>query len=1240
MMNLHLGKGQHSMEESPSAYIPMDRRQAIAKGEGLPNRTDGAALFADISGFTPLTEALLRAYGPGRGAEELTRQLNLIYDALVTEVHRYGGSVLAFSGDAITCWLDGDSGLQATACGLAMQRAMRQFSAITTPAGDVIPLAMKVAVAIGPVRRFRLGDPQIQYIDALAGDTLNKMAEAEHQAEKGEVVVGPDVIARIGDQLDIVAWREVEPQHRFGVVGGIKRETEAAAPPAGWPPLTAEALVEEQIRPWVLPPIYERLQTGQGQFLAELRPAVVMFLYFSGIDYDDDEAAGDKLDAYIRWVQTVLARYDGYIFQLTIGDKGSYLYTAYGAPTAHEDDAIRAVSTALALQALPAELNFIEEVRIGISQGQMYTGAYGGNKRRTYGLLGDDVNLAARLMQAAQPGQTLVSEAAQRNTHDLFTWEQLPPFKVKGKTNSIVAFQPTGQKSRATMGLHEVHYALPMVGRTQELTFLEEKLSQALAGRGQIVAVTGEAGMGKSRLVAELIHSATNQNMIGYGGECQSYGTNISYLVWQPIWQGFFGLDPAWEIADQISHLERQLEQIDPALGPRLPLLGTVLNLPIPDNELTAAFDAKLRKTSLESLLVDCLRLQAQKTPLLLVLEDMHWLDPLSHDLLEVISRTIVDLPVMLVMAHRPLGLERLQAPRVNQLPHFSEISLTDFTPDEAKRLITLKLEQLTAAQEPVPTPLIERITARAQGNPFYIEELLNYIHDQGLDLHNIEALAQLDLPTSLHSLILSRIDQLSENQKIILKIASVIGRLFKVALLQGMHQDFELDKIEGELEILTNLELTEIDSPKPELAYIFKHIITQEVAYESMPYATRAIQHEKLAQFLERTYRQRLDQYINLLAYHYEHSDNETKKREYLRKAGEAAQADYANQAAIDYYRRVLPLLPPHERVEVMLKLGEVLQLLGQWTEARELYEETLYLTKTLNDGPHQGRCQTAMGELLRKQRLFDESSTWLERARTTFEEIGDQAGVGQVLHYEGTLAWNQGDYEAARSLYEKSLAIRQQLNDKARIADLLSNLGLVAHYQGNLDEARNLYEKSLELRYQLGNKWGIAVSLNNLGYLSIELNDSASARTQLEVAVGLQREVGDRWMIALGLHNLANVARAEKLYDEARQLYEEAIMIDRDLGDREAIAYLLADVGGLAALQGQAERALRLTGAAEAQLEAVGVSLPPAEKATLEGLLAPARQALGEAQTTVLVNQGRAWSLDDAIQRALQAD
>jgi class 3 adenylate cyclase len=172
--------------ETLSVYIPMDRRQAMARGESLPDRSEGAALMADVSGFTPLTEALARELGPQHGVEEITRYLNQVYDALIAEVDRYHGSVIGFSGDAITCWFDGDDGLRATTCAVQLQRAMEQFSRIRLPSGPAVSLAVKAAVAIGPVRRFVVGDPNVQLLDVLAGATLDRLA-AEHQARKAVV---------------------------------------------------------------------------------------------------------------------------------------------------------------------------------------------------------------------------------------------------------------------------------------------------------------------------------------------------------------------------------------------------------------------------------------------------------------------------------------------------------------------------------------------------------------------------------------------------------------------------------------------------------------------------------------------------------------------------------------------------------------------------------------------------------------------------------------------------------------------------------------------------------------------------------------------------------------------------------------------------------------------------------------------------------------------------------------------
>lgn len=1245
-MNLRTYDHPANLTESLVTYLPMDRRQAIARGEPLPAHAVGTALFADISGFTPLTEALAQDYGPQRGAEELTWHLNRVYDALITQVDRYRGSVVSFSGDAITCWFEAQAKSQsaeaaqrAVACALAMQQAIQALAAITIPSGAVYPLALKIALATGSVRRFLVGDPDIQIIDTLAGLLVDRLATAEHLANKGEILADRETIAACGQDIEVTDWRCDISGQPFGV---ICPQCDEIIPPSPWPPLPGDAILPQHARPWLLPPVYERLAAGQGEFLAELRPVVSFFLNFSGVDFESDPESAGKLDLYVRQVQQILAGYEAALIQLTIGDKGSYLQAAFGAPIAHEDDAHRALSAALDLHS--PGIPFIRDVRMGLSKGRMRTGAYGSTNRRTYGMMGDDVNLAARLMQAARPGQILVSPSVCQGIEEDFIWENLPDLYVKGKTKAVRAFALLGRRERTGEPQRAFGYSLPMIGRQAELQLVREKIDKALQGQGQVIGITGEAGVGKSRLVAEIIDHAAGLGIQVLNGECQSYGTNTSYLVWQSIWRQFWGLSAGDSPDLRLSKLEQALASVDPALVSRLPLLGSLLDFTIPDNPLTATFDAKLRKISLEAMLLDCLRAQAAQTPLLVVLDDLQWIDPLSHELLEVISRAVFALPVVILLAYRPPLAENMAQPRVIHLPHFTQLNLNEFSPDETRQLVQLKIRSLFQEN---PADLseenIERtaqlITERAEGNPFYIEELLNYLHDQGKGLSALEYPEGMDLPTSLQSLILSRIDQLQESQKLIIKLASVIGRLFRAALLWGAYPQIrDQTAVLADLQALARADLITLDTPEPELIYLFKHILTQEVAYESLPYATRALLHEQIAGYIESTSQSDPDRFVDLLAFHYDRSNNLTKKRDYLIKAGEIARRQYANKAAIDYFSRALPLLADTQRIDILLKLGKVLELVGRWEEASEAYHSALQLAHQLKDVEARAWCLTAQGDMLRKQGKYSEAGQWLSQALDTFEDLNNEAGIGQVLHSAGTLSAQQGDFEEARTLYERSLTIRRKLQDMSQIASLLSNLGIVARILGNIEKARTLYEESLAIRRKIGDKWALAVSLINLGNVALDQKNLDEARVFMEEALALQREVGDRWSVANALNNLGNLARTQGDYTRAMKLYRESLEIYQEFGDKRALAYLLEDIGALAALEDQPRRALRLVGAASALRQEIGSPLSAREQEALDGLLEKAHAALAEIDQAMAIGQGRSLSQEEAIRYAME--
>jgi adenylate cyclase len=1265
--------------ESPQAYTPTDRRLALLRGEELPERSQGAALFADISGFTPLTEALVRALGPQRGAEELPRQLNLVYDALITEVDQYGGCVISFSGDAITCWFDGDNGLRAASCALRMQQCMQQFARIDIPGAGVVSLGIKVAVAVGPVRRFVTGDPAIHLLDALAGNTLHRLAAAEHLAGRGEVLIDQLTAGALGEH-GIVGERRIDEESGEGFL--VLTAITQAAEPTPWPPFEEQVIDDAVARTWMLPPAYQRLQSGMGEFLTELRPAVALFVRFGGIDYELDEQAPNKLNTFILSVQQILQRYESYILQLTIGDKGSYLYTSFGAPVAHEDDAIRAAAAALEIRDL--QLPFITSVQIGISHGRMRIGAYGGVTRRTYGVLGDEVNLAARLMQNAAVGEIIASQAARKLMADAFEWEQGEPLTVKGKSQPVVIFRLLRTRERRTIRLQEPRYALPMIGRQHELALIVARMQLALAGPGQVIGITAEAGLGKSRLTAEVVRIAQREQMIAYGGECQSYGTNTSYLVWQNIWRGFFGINPSWSLEEQISTLETQIRPIDPALLQRLPLLGAVLNIAIPDTELTRSLDAKLRKESLESLLVDCLRARAAEMPLLLVLEDCHWLDPLSHDLAETIARAIADLPILMILAYRPPQVQRLFDLRLRQLLHFSEIPLANLPADEILQLVQSKLVQVYGSETETPAALVETVSARAQGNPFYIEELLNYFHDRAIDPRDPAAMAQIELPTSLYSLILSRIDQLSENQKTLLKVASVIGRLFRVAMLWGVYNQFgNQQRVRHELDILSSLELTPLDTPDPELAYLFKHVVTQEVAYETLPYAMRSLIHGQIGDYIEHSYADTLDQYIDLLAHHYSHSTNQAKQREYLLKAGIAAQAAFANAAAINYYRRLLPMVEAPDQSPVMLRLAQVLELVGEWDEAEQNNRLAREASERLGDMAGLAASQHALGSLLRKRGRYAEAQEQLQQAQTSYQSLGNLAGmsmalvdVGEVYRMQGrfgearqlyeqslalvathgdararqqvrahalkaagTATSYQGDFAGARALYEESMAIRHILGDRPGVAVLLNNQGIIARHQHQFADAHALNAESILLFRELGDRWSVGQLLNNQACVAADQGNFDEARKLIAESLLIRRQIGDRAGLALSLNTLADMLLDQGDFTDVRAVLDESLAINRELGDQTAIAYLLEDYAGLAAAAGAAVRALQIAGYAAALRNQVGAPLPPTEQARVDRMLAPARSIPPE-QIQTAWEAGQALEIEAAIALARSID
>jgi predicted ATPase/class 3 adenylate cyclase len=1210
--------------DDPEAYIPGDRRRALLTGSSLPDRVTGAALFADLSGFTPLTEAMHAEYGPTRGAEQLTATLATVFDAVMGELHRHSGSVVYFSGDAITCWLDRDDGTLAAACGLAMQRAMRAVDRVTLPSGSVFDIGLKIAVAVGEARRWVVGDPDIQLIDVLAGRLVDDLAAAEGAARPGDVVLDSSALAALNDRVEIRELRTANGR-TCGVLDRLRQPVLLPEPPSG-----AFRLPDDLVRPWLLPPVWERLRTGRGEFLAELRPGIPFFVRFGGIDFDDDPDARHLLDDFIVRSQRVIDSYGGAALQLTLGDKGAYLYAVFGSPIAHEDDAARACAAALEVLALDRE-TAVTGIQIGIAQGRLRSGTYGHQRRRTFCCLGDAVNLAARLMTSAAAGQIVVAEPVQRAAGGRFEWKRLPELKVKGKKAPVVAFELGGQRT----GLTPRHHLDALIGRFEELARINGLLDRATAGQGQLIGLRADAGMGKSRLVAEAARGFAPRGFTCFEGEAQPFGTLASYFLWRPIWSGLLGF-PEDDVARQPTALAEALAELTPDHVGRLPLLGPVLGVDLPDTDLTQWLDPKLRKASVESLLVDLLRaLVRARGPLVLVLEDCHWMDPLSADLLEVLARSIADLPVVLLLAYRtPDRPDAGWLDRLATLPYWTELRLDDLDEQSARQLIAVQADRVFRLGPDVPDRLTRLVLDRGGGNPFHILETLSYIRAQGVDPRDDDALRTLQVPVRLHALVLSRIDLLAERVRRTAKVASVIGRAFDLRTLTGAYSSLgSSDDVLADLTDLQSRDLV-LREDAATLSYLFRHVVVRDVAYDSLPFAMRAVLHERVAAWLEHdpvlasAGRYRLD----LLAHHYWHSDNAEKKRDYLTSAGEAAALDYANSVALDYFGRAAALGDEAQRADVLMKLGRVQELVGEWSAAHETFTAALRLSQRLTDRSGVGDVQAALAENALKQGHFDEAARWLAAAEREYLLIDDDAGLGKVLHLSGRLATQQGDLEAARERYRMSLQIRRRLDDAVGEAAVLSNLAIAAELEADYDSARGLNEQALALRRDLGDRWALGVSHTNLGMIFLLQEQPREAREHFRETLRLSLEVGDPWMSAVAHHNLANAGRDLGDLPGAADEYAQALAAYRTFDDRWYLAYLLEDMALATSAAGQPLTTLRLAATADAMRDRLGAPRPASQELLLAGVLAKAKAECG-AETSARAGELSDQELDGIV-------
>jgi ABC-type oligopeptide transport system substrate-binding subunit/class 3 adenylate cyclase len=637
---------------------------------------------------------------------------------------------------------------------------------------------------------------------------------------------------------------------------------------------------------------------------------------------------------------------------------GDGLLALFGAPVAHEDDPERAVRAGLDIRTVARE--YADEVRrgwgvegfamrVGIHTGEVVAGRVGAGERVEYSVVGDTVNTAARLEGAAAGDGILVSDITQRQVANRFDWGEPRSLRLKGKADAVVAFPVTGLREPAQRIAAEP--VTPMVGREAEMRVGLELVERLGAGRGAVLFIVGDPGIGKSRLAAELrMRSAATGGYAWMEGRCVSYGESLPYWPYRDLLRNWLEASPTEPELRLRVRLRRKTEEAFPGRGAETyPYLATVLGLNL---EPEAA--ALLKPLSPESLqfrtfevFTELVERIAANGPVVVSLDDLHWADPTSLALTERLLALAEGAPILLAISQRPETDHAswlLKEKAAREYRHlFRELTLQPLEPSSENELLTS-----LAGNRPLPPAVIDGLLRYAEGNPFYLEQLLRSLIDSGTlvpeNSHwTLKAGETLEIPQTLEGVIIARIDRLEPEWREALTSASVLGRTFGLELIEAV-SGLGVPAVRQAVHHLLRLDLLREESGGARPVYRFKHALIQEAAYHTLVGPKRASLHRRAAEWYETYYVDRLERVYGLIAHHWFESDDHEKAARYLKLAGDQALAEWALDEAVGHYRALAPLLVAagrqQEAAETLFQLATALHLAMRYREANETWQ------------------------------------------------------------------------------------------------------------------------------------------------------------------------------------------------------------------------------------------------------------------------------------------------------------
>jgi predicted ATPase/class 3 adenylate cyclase/uncharacterized protein YfcZ (UPF0381/DUF406 family) len=923
------------------------------------------------------------------------------------------------------------------------------------------------------------------------------------------------------------------------------------------------------------------------------------------LEHVDPEDVLEIMDGALRAYTDAVDRMEGMVARLM----GDGLLAFFGAPVSREDDAVRAVRCGLALVQAAREYAVQVarrwgvsgfNVRVGINTGLVALGEVGGAAGWEYTAMGDAINLAARLESNAPVGTTLISYDTYRHVRGLFEVRTLEPLRVKGKAEPVPVYVVEREKPRTFHVSSRGMGDLPtrMIGREAEMKALQDALDTALEDQEtQMVTILGDSGVGKSRLLREFDHwiDQLPDDVWHFTGRATIETQNLPYSLLRDVFSFRFKIQDSDSTATVWEKMEKGVARF---LGPNTEkhahYIGYLVGFDFSNSPYISTNETTRTTEQALSYLHQFFLVATREDTAVLFLEDIHWADDKSLDFVSDLVQAYRHLPLVVVCLARPTLLERRPLWGEGQENH-TLLNLRPLSRRDTRRLV----EEILHKAREIPAKLRNLIISGADGNPFYVEEFIKMLIDEGVivkgaeqwNIHS-ERLEDLNVPPTLTGVLQARLDSLPPQHRLVLQRASIIGRIFWDNAIANMLIPGEesIQELEAILSTLRGAELIlarEQSAFAGTMEYIFKHSILRNVTYESVLKRHRRVYHAQVAEWLIKYSGDRTSEYTGRIADHFELAEATGQAVEYLSRASHRALQIGAYREAVKFGNRGLALVTDDDSVEarrqktmLLWQLGQAYESFGTSAEARHWYEQSLaearemdepeYLVKPLNS---LGWINHIQGESETAEAFFQES---LRRAR----EVNYRFGMTFALNGLGIIASARGEYLEARRLFEECLTIARELGDKRRIGVTLINLGHQAVLAQDYTTAEAYFQESLASSKEINSPDVTANALGGLGDIAIGCEDYAKAKEYLEEALATARRIGHSRLIASTLDSLGVVAYQTGHYTQATEYLDEALKKAMDVGAVIQTLQILVRIARLLAKQEQAEQAVELLG------------------------------------------------------------